>query len=164
MRRHLLALCLPLLLAACDQPPTPPPETAAGEAPAAAAAETPPESPATPVAQPDTAPLFGTWAADPGWCRGEGDGFPITISATRFEGRENSCDITELTGNGDGTFTATLACTGEGQSTTERVSMEPIFGPTGEGIRLGYLDRGGDPVLVFRCTGTGDATSPEPAQ
>ncbi len=158
MRRNLLVLCLPLLLAACDQPPAPSADTTASEQPA----ETAPVTPATPVAQPDTAPLFGTWAANLAWCRGEGDGFPITISATRFEGRENSCDITELAGNGDGTFTATLACTGEGESVTERVSMEPIFGPTGEGIRLNYLDRGGDPVLVFRCQTS--ATSPEPAQ
>ena len=29
--------------------------------------------------------------------------------------------------------------------------MEPLFGPQGEGIRLSYLDRGGDPVTVFSC-------------
>ena len=157
MRRLVLALSLPLFLAACDQPPKQPAPEAA--TPAANTAEA---APATPAPAPDTAPLFGIWAADLSWCAGDGEGFPITITETRFEGRENSCDITELADSGDGAFTATLACSSEGQSTTEKVAMEPIFGPAGEGIRLNYLDRGGDPVTVFRCRGA--ATSPAQGQ
>lgn len=146
MRRTFLVLALPLFLAACDQPPSQPAAEAPVVAPVAQPAATADD--AAPV---DSGPLFGTWAGDLAWCGGEGGGFPITISETRFEGRENSCDITSLEDGGDGTFTATLACTSEGQSTTERVAMEPIFGPTGEGIRLTYVDRGGEPVTVFRC-------------
>lgn len=157
MRRLLLAVSLPLLLTACDQPPTQP---AAESEPAAAtpAVEQPAEPAPEPQAEADKAPLFGVWAADLSWCGGEGEGFPITISATRFEGRENTCDITELADNGDGTFTASLACTSEGQSTNENVVMEPIFGPTGEGLRLTYVDRGGEPATVFRCETRAAAT------
>lgn len=157
MRRYIPAYCVPvlLLLAACDQSPQSPDGQAATEtpetAPIEAAAPEPAPAAAAPVAEPDTAPLFGTWAADLGWCDGNGEGFPITIAADRFEGRENSCDVARLDDNGDGSFTATLSCTGEGEGTTERVVMTPLFGPTGEGIRLDYLDRGGEPVNVFRC-------------
>lgn len=44
-----------------------------------------------------------------------------------------------------------MSCQSEGQATSERIKMEPLFGPQGEGIRLSYLDRGGDPVTVFSC-------------
>jgi hypothetical protein len=109
-----------------------------------------PAAPA-PTVPADTAPLFGTWAANLAWCSGSGEGGPITISATRFEGSENLCDITELADNGDGSFTAALSCTGEGQTATERVTMTPVFAPTGEGVTLSYLDRGGEKVTVLRC-------------
>ena len=141
-----------LLLAACDQAPQ---QTASSAQPAD---RTPAETSSQPAAEAqagapaaDTAPLFGTWAANLAWCDGNGEGFPITISATRFEGRENVCDITSLEDNGDGSFTAALSCTGEGQTNTERVAMTPIFGPSGEGLRLDYLDRSGEPTTVFRC-------------
>ena len=145
MRKLVLVLSIPLLLAACDQNPAPP----TSEAPSADVARV--ETPA-PAATDPAAPLFGRWAADLSNC-----GAPIVISASRFEGAENICDITELADNGDGTFTASLTCTGEGQTVSERIAMTPIFGPPGEGIRLSYLDRGGDPVTVFRCRG---ATTP----
>ncbi len=138
MRPHLLALALPLLLAACQSQPAseaPPANPPAAEAPA---------QPAAP-ADAETAPLFGSWAVDPANC-----GTPITISATRFEGAENLCDITSLEASGDG-FTASLTCTSQGQTSSEKISMTPLFGPQGEGIRLQYVDRGGDPVTVFRC-------------
>ena len=144
MRRHLTVLLLPLVLAACDtNTPAPTSEQPASE-PAA-------QTPATPAASAapasDTAPLFGTWGVDAPVCS-----MPIVIAETSFQGAENSCDITELADNGDGTFTASLACLSEGESANERISMEPIFGPVGEGLRLTYLDRGGDPVVVFRCS------------
>lgn len=145
MRRFALVLTLPLLLAACDNNP-PQPNAPAAEAPAAQpAAETPAAQPASPAGA-AAEPLFGNWAADPASC-----GTPIVISATSFQGAENSCEITSLTDNGDGTFTAAMSCNSQGQTAQESVSMEPIFGPTGEGVRLTYLDRGGDPVTVFRC-------------
>jgi hypothetical protein len=133
------------LLAACgNNPPAP-----AGEQPAPQPAAEAPATPATaaPAAAADAAPLFGTWGFDAPACSA-----PIRISATAFEGAENSCEITALADNGDGTFTAALACAGQGESADEAVVMEPIFGPVGEGIRLTYPDRGGEPVLVFRCT------------
>lgn len=149
MRRHLLVLALPILLAACGQN-TPEPaaqaepaiEVPAVEVPAVAA----PEAAPAPVADADTAPLFGTWAGDPANCE-----FPIEISATSFEGAENICEITSLADNGDGSFTAALTCDSQGEVNSESIVMTPLFGPTGEGIRLNYVDRGGDPVTVFRC-------------
>lgn len=148
MRRHLPILVLPLLLAACDNnPPAQSSGQPAAEAPAAPATEAPAaEAPASSTPDADTAPLFGSWAVDVPACTS-----PIVISATSFEGAENTCDITELADNGDGTFTASLACTSQGQSASERIALEPIFGPVGEGVRLTYLDRGGDPVVLFRC-------------
>lgn len=145
MRRLLLACSIPVLLAGCNQNAAPPKsDTSAGASQAVAEA--------APAADPDTAPLFGSWAVTPANC-----GTPIVISATRFEGAENSCDITGLADNGDGTFTAALSCTGEGQKASERIAMTPLFGPSGEGIRLNYLDRVGEPVTVFRCKGPATA-------
>ena len=150
--RFVIALPLIVVLASCGQSPTPPAaETPAATPPAGAPAANPPAA-ATPAATAPAlpaaaAPLFGSWAADLGSC----DSAPITISATRFEGAENQCDIAALDDNGDGSFTATLACTGEGQAATERVAMVPVFAPTGEGVTLSYLDRGGDKVTLLRC-------------
>jgi hypothetical protein len=147
LRRLLLACSIPLILSACDQNPAPP-QSAAQATPASAPASQPAD------ADSETAPLFGRWAADLSNC-----GTPIVISATSFEGAENICDITEFADNGDGSFTASMSCTGEGQTVTERIAMTPLFGPAGEGIRLNYLDRGGDPVTVFRCKGPSDAAA-----
>ena len=135
-----LAYALPLvtLLAACDQSP---------QSPAAQAPNPAQQATAAPPAPAAAAPLFGTWAATLANC----DSSAITISATRFEGAENQCDITTLAENGDGTFTAGLSCTGEGQTATESVQMTPVFAPTGEGVTLTYLDRGGEKVTVLRC-------------
>ena len=143
----LTALPLFAILAACDQsPPKPPAETPATQAPAAQAPATPAalKPAATPAA---AAPLFGSWAADLREC----DTFAVQISATQFLGAENQCDITGLTDNGDGTFTANLACNSQGQSASERIQMTPVFAPSGEGVTLNYLDRGGDPVTLLRC-------------
>jgi hypothetical protein len=142
VRLHFLVIAVPaaLSLAACgqneSQPQVPATEQPAAAAPAAAA----------PVSA-DTAPLFGRWASDPANCAN----LAITISADSFEGAENSCKIASLSDNGDGSFTASLDCASQGQTNSERVAMTPIFGPAGEGVRLSYLDRGGDPVTVFRC-------------
>jgi hypothetical protein len=144
LRRYLFALALPVLLAGCDQSPpaAPAPPPAATPAPAAPAPAAPPP------AQSSTAiePLIGSWAATPENCA-----TPIVVAADRFEGAENSCTITGWTDNGDGTLTAATSCQSAGQTANERIRMEPLFGPQGEGIRLTYLDRGGDPVLVFAC-------------
>lgn len=151
--RFVIALPLIVVLAACGQSPTPPAaETPAATPPATAAPAANPPAAATPAATAPALPaaavsLFGSWAADLRDC----DSAAITISANRFEGAENQCDIAALDDNGDGSFTATLACTGEGQAATERVNLVPVFAPTGEGVTLSYLDRGGQKVTLLRC-------------
>lgn len=111
-------------------------------------------APATPVAAPADdkalAPLFGTWGLDPANC---GDQV-LRISSKRFEGPGSGCDIATFTDNGDGTYTAQMSCTAGGQTSTERISMRPIFAPTGEGIDLVYLDRNNLKSEVLRCEGT----------
>ena len=143
----LAVVVLPLLLAACDGgTPTPP------------AADTPAPAPAVEVQQPaatvepvaparelDLQPVVGSWGFDAPTCSA-----PIAIDGTSFRGLENVCEVTGWTVDGD-TYTATMTCTGEGTTTSERLAMTALFGPQGEGLRLNHLDRGGDPVLVFRC-------------
>ena len=146
--RVFVALTLVALLAACNQSAPPPPSeagtptTPAAQAPAVT---TPAESASTTPAA--AAPLFGSWAADLRECATSA----VQISATRFVGAENQCDVTALADNGDGTFTAGLACTSQGQSASERIRMTPVFAPTGEGVTLRYLDRGDTEVTLLRC-------------
>lgn len=147
MRPYLLALSvlpLTLALAACDSSPKPTATTEQAAIPAAATPAATPAAGSTGNAQLD--PLVGNWAADPASC-----GTPISIAANSFKGAENSCEITGWTDNGNGTYTAAMSCTGEGQTVTEKITMTPLFGPQGEGVRLVYDDRGGEPVTVFRC-------------
>jgi hypothetical protein len=144
---RLVAVAIPVLLAvaACgggNQPAAPAPEASA-PAPAPAA----PTTVSTPADQKALAPLFGTWALDLASCGKQ----VLTISATRFEGPGSGCDITGFTDNGDGTYTAAMSCTADGQTSKERISMRPIFGPTGEGIDLVYLDRKNLQSEVLRC-------------
>jgi hypothetical protein len=120
-------------------------ETVASQAPTAPAAQ-----PAATAAAPDLNPLFGTWGFDAPVCSS-----PIKIAETSFEGAENSCAISGFTDNGDGSFTASLSCSSQGQAADERIAMTPLFGPQGEGVRLDYLDREGEPVTVFRCKTSG---------
>jgi hypothetical protein len=104
--------------------------------------------PAEAAENPDFAALFGTWGYDAPACSS-----PIAIAETSFQGAENACDISDFVDNGDGSFTATMACTSQGETASERIAMTPLFGPQGEGVRLDYLDRQGAPVTVFRCDG-----------
>jgi len=147
--RHLplLAVVIPaaLLLAACGGG-TPPPQTAS------TASSTPPTTTqvSTPASGDALKPLIGDWGLDPANC---GDQV-LKISAKRFEGPGSGCDITGFTDNGDGTYTAAMSCTASGQTAKERISMRPIFGPTGEGIDLVYLDRKNLTSEVVRCPAT----------
>jgi hypothetical protein len=153
--RLVIAVLAMSALAACGgNTPAPPPEqnaeAPAAEAPAAPQPAAPRPAPAaegTAASASAVAPMIGTWAADLANCQNGA----ITITETRFEGAENGCDITSIVDNGDGSFTATLSCTAEGAATTERISMVPLFAPTGEGIGLTYLDRGNEAVTVLRC-------------
>jgi hypothetical protein len=150
MLRLITAAALLTLLAACDDSPKPPAASApAAEAPAAEApAKTPapaPSQPLLPASAEATAPLFGTWAADLAQCANPAA--TIAISVARYESAEAKCDITRLGDNGDGSYTATLACTGG----TEQVAMTPLFTPTGEGIGIAWPDRDNKRTTVLRC-------------
>lgn len=146
--RHirLVAAAIPVLLAvaACgggDQPSSPSSQASAQPAPPTTTTVS------TPADQKALEPLFGTWALDLASCGKQ----VLTISAKRFEGPGSGCDISGYTDNGDGTYTAAMSCTADGQTATERISMRPIFGPTGEGIDLVYLDRKNLKSEVLRC-------------
>jgi predicted small lipoprotein YifL len=96
--------------------------------------------------------FVGRWAADVAWCAApEGDGRPIEITATRFEGYENSCAIGSIDEVADG-YVATLACVAEGTSSEERVKMSVAE----EVLTLTYLDRSGEPVELRKCTTLAD--------
>ncbi len=140
------------LLSACGGDPEPAAPTPQAESkPAAAAAPATPAAPVTPAATPATAeglaPLFGSWAGQLADC----GTLAIQVSETRFEGAENSCDIAGFSDNSDGSFTASMSCTGEGAKSEERVKMRPLFAPTGEAIGLTYLDRDNAEATVLRC-------------
>lgn len=90
--------------------------------------------------------IYGTWAADPVWCNGGGEGTPIIIGNGRFEGRENSCDMTPPKENGGG-WLVTLECQGEGMETSERIRLTPQDGR----LVLTYIDRDGEDVRLHRC-------------
>lgn len=147
-----LLLALPLL-AACDgSPPPDAPDADAAAAPAAEAPATPVT--AAPAVDAAMAPLFGTFAADLAWCGGDagGDGYPVTITPTQFEGRENVCSIDGITDLGEGSYEALLSCAAEGQTVNERLELVPIFAPSGEGLRITYTDRGGATTTLLRCS------------
>lgn len=96
--------------------------------------------------------FVGRWAADVAWCAAsQGDGRPIEITATRFEGYENSCAIGSIDEVRDG-YVATLACEAEGTSNEERVKMSVAD----EVLTLTYLDRSGEPVELRKCTTLAD--------
>jgi hypothetical protein len=155
--RLLVPLALPLLLAACADtsgtgqapqpaPAPPPPPAASAPTPAPAA---PAPAPAAVSNAGELGFLWGRWSADPARC----DSQAIAISATRFEGAENVCDLSGLTDAGDGSYAANLACTSQGRSSSERLRMTPVFAPSGEGLVLVYPDRSPDRVLLLRCGG-----------
>jgi hypothetical protein len=157
-RLVLTAAGLALSLTSCG-------ETASVNPPTEPAAPIEIQVPATPPDKGQTSMLpgrgpvsfVGRWAADVSWCAApQGERRPIDITATRFEGYENSCSIAAVDQVADG-YVATLACISEGRAASERVR----FQVTGDVMRLSYPDRGGDPVVLRKCTTLEDtATSP----
>lgn len=131
-------------VAVAPVPSAPSPGQGAEIAPEPAAASSRPLSSADAAAR---EPIYGTWATDLANCRTGA----ITITARRFEGAQSGCDIESMVDDGRGTFLTTLSCRNGGQTGRERVAMEPLFAPTGEGIGLTYLDRGNQEVTVLRC-------------
>ncbi len=163
--RQLFFLTSVAFLASCGEntnvnPPTEPaspietPDAAGAPSPAAPGA---PGAGNLPGTGPDS--FVGRWAADVSWCTAPtGDGRPIEITPDRFEGYENSCAITAVAQANAG-YDATLRCQGEGVTSTERVRMIV----TGSQLALTYLDRGGEPVTLNKCTTLGDTTRSGPA-
>lgn len=138
---RLLPFCLLLalpLLAACDSnTPKAPADNAATTAPAKVTPAKPPAAAAAKIPA-GARPLIGSWAADAAGCS---DATSLTVvSATSYAVGDKSCDIA-LTDNKDGTFSTTCG--------SQKLSLTPIFGPTGEGIRVAAGD--GKSANVFRC-------------
>ena len=133
-----------LMLAACGEQTNPPTE------PAEAVTEAPTVNPTAPI-QPGEGPesFVGTWAAQAAWCDNTSattDQVPIRITAERFEGYENRCDITAIEQTGD-SYDASLACEAEGMTSRETVNMRVVE----DRLTLTYADRGGEPVQLVRC-------------
>ena len=133
-----------LMLAACGEEGNPPTEPA----------EPPTDAPTidpTVAIQPGQGPdsFVGTWAADEAWCGNTSattDQVPIRITAERFEGYENRCDITAIEQTGD-SYDAHLSCEAEGMTSRETVNMRAV----GDTLTLTWADRGGEPVRLVRC-------------
>jgi hypothetical protein len=138
IRTILVSATLAVVLAACGGAPA---DAPSGDAASPAAPASPP------TANEAVSRLYGTWALALNQCTQQ----VLRISATRFEGAENGCDIREYADNGDLTFTASMSCAGEGQTVDEAIRMRPIFGPSGAGIELTYLNRDNFGTTVFRC-------------
>jgi hypothetical protein len=103
--------------------------------------------------------FIGRWAANVAWCQNTtGADRPIEISATRFEGYENSCAIAEIDQVGEG-YDAVLRCQAEGQTRLERVRMVA----SGQSLRLTYLDRDNAGVNLTKCTTLGDTAPAGPS-
>lgn len=131
-----LLLVLPLL-AACDNSPKAPAGDGATVAPSKPVATKPVA--AVPASFPIGArPMLGTWAADAVACT---DAAKVTtVSATSYDLGGKACELA-LKDNKDGTFAATC-----GQ---QNMTLTPIFGPSGEGIRVAMGNA--KPANVFRC-------------
>lgn len=89
----------------------------------------------------------GEWAADPTWCTDQSEGFPITITADQFRGRENICEITEVTETPEGGWSAQLSCVSEGTTTQEPI----VFSPAGEQLAITWPEREAEPTLFSSC-------------
>ncbi|MFN4041108.1 MAG: hypothetical protein ACK4I0_05540 [Brevundimonas sp.] len=154
MRSLIPALSILLLAGACGErtdvnPPTEParPLERGSTAPSAGPSSVPANLPGAGPAN-----FVGRWSADVAWCAApQGDQHPIEISTTRFEGYENSCDITRIDQR-DGGYEAALSCVAEGQTSNERVRMVV----EDQTMTLTYLDRGRRQVALTRCTTLAD--------
>lgn len=131
-------------LAACGDDVNPPTQPAE---PASEVMIDNPTAPIRPGEGPDS--FVGNWAAEAAWCANTSattDQVPIRISAQRFEGYENRCDITAIQQSGD-SYDASLACEAEGMVSREQVNMRVRE----DRMILTYADRGTEPVHLVRC-------------
>lgn len=129
----LFALALTATLAACSD---------SSEAPQASASDD------AATASPEPTPFYvGEWAANPVWCTDQTDGFPITITQTRFEGRENICDMNGIEPTPEGGITADLTCQAEGETVREPIAIAQA----GADIAITWPDRGTETTIFSRC-------------
>ena len=145
IKPRLLFLCSVALLAGC------------GEGSRVNAPTDPAEAigPAGPGASPLQGTAFsagpgnfvGRWAASSEGCSAApGQSGPITITLTRFEGYENSCDIQTLLQEGQG-YDAGLRCESEGTVSSETVRLVA----TADELVITYPERGNETVRLTRC-------------
>lgn len=106
------------------------------------------------TASDDTAPVeesaafyVGQWAADPVWCTDQTEGFPITITADRFEGRENSCAMETIADTPEGGWRADLVCVAEGATNAETIVLSPV----GDQLAIAWPERAAEATLFSRC-------------
>lgn len=113
--RSLTLILLAATVAACQ--PAQPSEEADTEAAPARPSASGPASPAT-----EAPPAYvGLWAADPSWCSNTiGPERPIQVTATEFQGYENTCQIADLVATDEG-WTATFDCQAEGTTSRQPV-------------------------------------------
>lgn len=162
MTRLRLVLLPTLLLASCDErvavnAPTDP--AAPIETPAGALIPAP-GAPGSSSVLPGSGPVsfVGRWAADASWCAAsQGEQRPIEITATRFEGYENGCDLTEVHQVGEG-YVASLRCVSQGATVNERVRLIVAD----QTLNLTYLDRDGQSAALTKCTTLSDTPEPGP--
>ena len=57
----------------------------------------------------------GTWAAEPAWCDGNGEGAPVRITTEAMHGLGNVCEITNVSPTGvERSWRFDMSCSGEG--------------------------------------------------
>lgn len=94
-------------------------------------------------------PYVGKWSSEPSWCKNEdGEQIPIKLSSKKFEGLENSCDMTSVRKAGS-TYDVALSCAAEGDTYKERIWLIV----EGDKLLLVYRDRKGAVVHLSRCPG-----------
>lgn len=92
-------------------------------------------------------PWEGSWAADPAWCEGGGEGSPVRITAGAFEGLENRCEIEGVTPLGVGqSWRLDLLCTAAGM--TDRAAE--LFLLAEDGALIRYTEDG-FAIRMTRC-------------
>lgn len=122
---------------------------AAADAPASFEESTDPTvTAAVPDPRADPAVVTGRWASNLESCAAEG-GDTVTISETRFESLQRSCDVADLLDGGDGSVTASLSCvvdaSGEPDSTLLRLT------PRGSQLALTVLGAEEPERVLSRC-------------
>jgi hypothetical protein len=109
-------------------------------------AETADASPPVVETEPGVGEIYGRWAAEAEWCMNAPDN-TILIRDGRFEGKENSCEMSQPERNGEG-WLVNLDCRTAGMETDERVRLTP----QGEELRITYIDRqDANEVHLQRC-------------